>query len=123
MYNNIAATGNHPNEITHGILRALQKSRKPKGPPSNQLPIILLSVLRKILVVCKKNQFKISLCDTHYQAAYRKNRSTTEHVFATKLIIERSISSTDETVYLLLLYMSKVFGNIQRNTLKTSKMS
>ena len=30
MYNNIAATGNHPNEITHGILRALQKSRKPE---------------------------------------------------------------------------------------------
>ena len=25
------------------------------------------------------------------QAAYRKNRSTTEHVFATKLVIERTI--------------------------------
>ena len=51
------------------------------------------------------------------QAAYRKNRSTTEHVFATKLIIERTISSTDETVYLLLLDMSKAFNSIQRNTL------
>ena len=51
------------------------------------------------------------------QAAYRKNRSTTEHVFATKLIIERTISSTDETVYLLLLDMSQAFDSIQRNTL------
>ena len=56
------------------------------------------------------------------QAAYRENRSTTEHVFPTKLIAERTISSTDDTVYLLLLDMSKAFDNIQRNT-KTSKMS
>ena len=33
--NDIAATGKHPNEITHGILRALQKPGKPKGPTSN----------------------------------------------------------------------------------------
>ena len=32
IYNNISATGKHPNEITHGILRALQKPGKPKGP-------------------------------------------------------------------------------------------
>ena len=51
------------------------------------------------------------------QAAYHKNRSTTEHVFATKLIIERRISSRDETVYLLLLDTTKAFDSIQRNTL------
>ena len=51
------------------------------------------------------------------QAACCKNRSTTEPVFATKLIIERTISSTDETVYQLLLDMSKTFDSIQRNTL------
>ena len=32
IYNNIATTGKHPNEITHGILRALQDTGKPKGP-------------------------------------------------------------------------------------------
>ena len=52
-----------------------------------------------------------------FEAANRKNRSTTEHVFATKLTIDRTISSTDETVYLLLLDMSKGFDSIQRNTL------
>ena len=51
IYNDIAATGKHPNEITHGILRALQNPGKPKGLTSNLRPIILLSVLRKILAV------------------------------------------------------------------------
>ena len=46
-----------------------------------------------------------------------KNRSTTEHAFASKLIIERTISSTDETVYLLPLDMSKAFDSTQRNIL------
>ena len=46
-----------------------------------------------------------------------RSRSTTEHAFATKLIIERTISSMDETVSLLLFNMSKAFDSIQRNTL------
>ena len=52
IYNNIAATKKHPDEITHGILRALQKPGKPKGPTSNLRPIIYLYVIRKILAVC-----------------------------------------------------------------------
>ena len=47
MYNKIADTGKYPNEIKHGILRALQKPGNTKGPTSNIRPIILLSVLRK----------------------------------------------------------------------------
>ena len=38
IYNNIEATGKNPNEITHGIWRALQKPEKPKGPTSNLRP-------------------------------------------------------------------------------------
>ena len=117
--NNIAAIGKHTNEITHRILRALQKPGKPKGPTSNLRQIILLSVLRKILAVCIKKRINSRLDSAipMSQAAYRKNSSATEHVFATKLIIETTISSTDETVYLLLLDMSKAFDSIQRNTL------
>ena len=106
------------NEITHGILTALQKPGKPKGPTSNLRPIILLSVLRKILAVCimKRINSRLDFAIPMSQAAHRKNWSTTEYVFATKLIIERTISSTDETVYLLLLDRSKAFDSIQRNT-------
>ena len=51
------------------------------------------------------------------QAADRKNKSRAEHVFATKLITERIILSTDKTVYLLLLDISKAIDSIQTNTL------
>ena len=47
IYNNLASTGDHPNEIDHGILRALQKPGKAKGPPSNLRPIVLLSTYTK----------------------------------------------------------------------------
>ena len=35
IYNNIAATGKHPNEITLIILRGQQESRKPKSLTSH----------------------------------------------------------------------------------------
>ena len=118
IYNSIAATRKHWNEIMHRILRAFPKLGKRKGPTSNLQLIILLFIPRKILAVCIMKRINSRL----YSACH-KNRSTTKFVFATKLIIERTISSTDETVYLLLLDMSKVFNSIQRNTLMTSKMS
>ena len=97
----MAQTSEHPKEITHGLLRALQKPGKKKGPPANLRPIILLSILRKILAICimKRINDRIDAEIPINQAAYRKNRSTTEHVFATKLIIERTITSKNERVF------------------------
>ena len=51
------------------------------------------------------------------QAAYRKGRSTTEHIFSPKMIIERTISARKEAVHLLLLDISKAFDSIRRETL------
>ena len=51
------------------------------------------------------------------QAAYRKGRSTTEHVFSTKLVIERTITSRNETVYLMMYDMSKAFDSVNRTVL------
>ena len=48
ILNSIAKTGQYPAEIKKGILVPLPKPGKPKGPPENCRPIILLSVLRKI---------------------------------------------------------------------------
>ena len=42
------------------------------------------------------------------QAAYRKERSTTEHVF-----FERTINVRNETLHLVLLDMSKIFDSIK----------
>ena len=116
IYNITAATGEHPKELVEGLLCALQKPGKKKGPPENLRPIILLSILRKILAVCMMN--RIGECIDNEippnQAAYRRGRSTTEHVLATKLVIERTISAKNETVHLLMLDMSKAFDSVNR---------
>ena len=109
IYTKIAATGKHPNGIMHGILRALQKLWKPKGATSNLGPIILLSVLRKILVVCIMKLIKSRLDSAIpiSQAAYCKNRSTTEYVFATKLIIEQCHQQMKMCIYSVWQYTEK----------------
>ena len=51
------------------------------------------------------------------QAAYRQGRSTTEHVFATKMLAEKAITSQNYTIYLLMLDMSKAFDTVDRSML------
>ena len=82
---------------------------KLKGPTSNLQTIIRSSVLRKKLSACikKKINLRSGSAIPISRAAYRKNMSTTDHVFA----------STYKTVYLPLLDMNKAFGSMQRNTL------
>ena len=49
------------------------------------------------------------------QAAYRSGHSTTEHVLALKLPIERTLTAKNKTLYVLLLDMSKAFDSIDRD--------
>ena len=51
------------------------------------------------------------------QAAYRKGRSTTEHVFAMKILCEKAITSCDYSTHILLLDMTKAFDTINREHL------
>ena len=46
------------------------------------------------------------------QAAYRTGRSTTEHVFATKLLVEKAATSYNYPIHLLMLDMSKAFETV-----------
>ena len=118
IYNNMAETGDIPKEVTYGILKPLQKPNNAKGPPSNLRPIILLSSIRKILAACMTNSIKDMEAEIPpLQAAYRPNRSTTEHVFTSKLIIERTITARNESARLIMLGISKAFNSINRNQL------
>ena len=119
IYNNMAETGDIPKEVTYGTLKSIQKSNKTKGPPSNLRPIILLSSLCKILPACITNRIKDRLEAEipPLQAACRPNRSTTEHAFASKLTIERTITARNESAHLIMLEMSKAFDSINRNQL------
>ena len=93
VYCNIFETGEHLNEIKLVILKPLQK-------PLNLRPIILLSILKKIFMCRIDDRLDAEISPT--QAAHRKYRSVTEHVFATKMNIERKISVKNQTAHLLL---------------------
>ena len=90
IFNTIARTGTYPEEIKGGILIPLPKLGKKKGPPGNLRPIILLSVLCKILAICMIKRIYSRLNDNIpiTQAAYRGGRSTTELVFTVKTLME-----------------------------------
>ena len=119
IYNEAASSGQHPNELIHGILNALQKPNKTKGPIDHLRPIILLSMLRKILAVCMKSRINDRLHENipPSQAAYRSWRSTTEHVFAAKVLAETAMSSKDNPIFILMLDMSKAFDTVNREIL------
>ena len=51
-FKNMARTGDVREEITKGILFPLLKPERPQGLPSNLRPIILLTMLRKVLTIC-----------------------------------------------------------------------
>ena len=114
IYNNISETGEHPLQLTLDIIMPLQKPGKLKGPVQNLRPITLLSMIRKVLAVCLKKR-TVDKLDAEIplsQAAYRAGRSTTEHVFAAKVLVEKAITSANYPIDLLMLDMLKAFDTI-----------
>ena len=51
------------------------------------------------------------------QAAYRRGRSTTEHVFTMKILCEKAITSCDYSTHIFQLDMTKAFDTINREHL------
>ena len=119
IYNQAAILGIYPAELSEGLLTALQKSKMKIGESNNLRPIILLLTLRKIVAVTMTSRIKdrIEKEIPTTQTAYRSGRSTTEHVFALKVTIERTLTPKDKTLYLIFLDMSKAFDSINRKLL------
>ena len=119
IYNNISETGKHPPVLTLSIVTPIQKPAKPKGPVQNLRPITLLSMIRKVLAVRMKRRIvdKLNAEIPPSQAAYRAGRSTTEHVFAAKVLVEKAITSANYPIHLLMLDMSKAFDTVNQSKL------
>ena len=119
IFNKVAETGEPVTELVLGLLWPLQKLGKSKGLPENLRPIILLSVLRKILTICliDRTWDRLKQHIPPDQAAYQPGRGTTEQVFAIKILAEKAIISQDYNIHLLLLDMSKAFDTINRKIL------
>ena len=119
LLNTIAKTGKYPAEIKSGTLAPIPKPGKKQGPPANLRPIILLSINRKILAICliRRCWDRVSTRIPIAQSAYQSGRSTTEQVFAIKMLAEKATTSSTYNIYLLLLDMSKAFDTVCRNKL------
>lgn len=119
LLNDIAKTGEYPIEIKEGILIPIPKPGKTKGPVGNLRPIILLSMIRKILAICliRRIHDKLNEHIPVSQAAYRGGRSTTELVFTVKTLAEKAITSYSYETFILLLDMSKAFDTVDRGKL------
>ena len=111
LLSEVAETGTYPIELKHGLIIPIQKLGKQKGKAENIRPVILLSILRKLLASCfiKRISDKIDSMIPLSQAAYRRGRSTTEHVFAMKILCEKAMTSCDYSTHILLLDMTKAF--------------
>ena len=115
LLNMTSETGQYPEEIRRGILNPIAKPPK-KDEKVNVRPIILLSVLRKIITIVLMTRCWERM-KTHIplsQAAYQSGRSTTEQVFAIKLLTEKAITSENYDIFLLFLDMSKAFDTVNR---------
>ena len=105
---NIAAeTDDVPNELVQEILCAFQKPGKIVGPPEHLRPIFMR----------ERTIERIDATIPNSQAAYRRGRSTTEHVFAVKILAEKVIASIYYTIYIPLFDMPKAFDTVARKLL------
>ena len=104
--------------INLGNLLLIQKPGKPKGPIANLRPIVLLSTFRKILSIVTLGRIrnKIENYLSASQAGFRPNRSTTDIVFAHKILIAR-IKKYQESFTILGIDLSSAFDTIHRDKL------
>ena len=95
----------------------IAKTWETKRTNSNLRPMILLSMLRKILTVCIMDRVGSTLDHETpiIQAVYRKKMSITEQVVAGKMAIEQTTNARNETLHLVLLNMTKAFEKKRAN--------
>ena len=101
-----------------GILSAIQKVGKPKGPLSSLRPIVLLTALRKVLslITLERSNPKFDSYLSLSQAAYRKGRATPDIVWTHRWLAAKAIRY-DLTINILGLDMSRAFDTISRSRL------
>ena len=102
-------------DLGTGILVALQKPGKLKGPVKNLRPVILLLIIRKVMSNITyeriKPQYENYISPT--QSAYRSNRSTADAVWAHRWIAAKA-QKVNNKVYITGLDMSAAFDTIKR---------
>ena len=99
------------------------EAKQNKKVDENLRPITLLSMLRKILAICWEKVMirKVDAPIRPNWTVCRHGGSATEHVLATTILAQEAITSQCYTIHLLMLDMSKAFGNTRSRWTPTNQ--
>ena len=117
FFNAIQSVGYCPDDMRSGLVVPVYKPGKPLGKPKSYRPIMLLSVVRKVLtsVITKRSTDDITVYVSETQAGFRPGRSTADGVFYTRSLCERALLG-NWTYSVTLLDFSGAFDTIIRTT-------
>ena len=115
--NAVQSVGYCPDDMRSRLVVPVCKPGKPLGKLKSYRPIMLLSVVRKVLtsVLTKRSTDDITVCVSETQAGFRPGRSTTDGVFETRSLCERALLG-NWTHSVTLLDFSGAFDTIIRTT-------
>ena len=105
-------------DINGGLLIALQKPGKKKGPPNNLRPITLLNALRKTLSIITLNRIrpKVESYLSKNQSGFRPERSTADVVWTHRWLAAKTLKE-DVNIKISGIDMSAAFDTINRQKL------
>ena len=105
-------------DINTGVLIAIQKPGKKKGPPNNLRPITLLNSLRKALSIITLNRIRPFVEEylSKSQSGFRPDRSTADVVWTHKWFAAKTLKE-DVIIKISGIDMSAAFDTIDRNQL------
>ena len=115
---NQALEAQQPLSIGHGILILLQKPGKPKGPLSSLRPIVLLTALRKTILLLVLNRIyeKVDAFLGPGQSGFRRGHGTADVVFGYRWLCAMT-QRCKQCADILGLDMSRAFDTIRRDKL------
>ena len=105
-------------DINGGVLIAIQKPGKKKGPPNNLRPITLLNSLRKASSIITLNRIRPQVEEylSKNQSGFRPDRSTADVIWTHRWLAAKTLKE-DTTIKISGIDMSAAFDTINRRHL------
>ncbi|MEW8152430.1 MAG: reverse transcriptase family protein [Candidatus Thiodiazotropha endolucinida] len=117
LFNSILDTGIIPTSWVEGIIIPLYKNKGNSMDPDNYRPITLLSCLGKLFTAVLNNRLNAYLEEyellNENQAGFRKQYSTTDHIFTLHCIIDL-LRFQKRKIYCTFIDFSKAFDSVWR---------
>ena len=115
---NSTFTNHEELDINSGVLIAIPKPDKPKGPPNNLRPITLLNTLRKLLSLITLDIIRPSIEKylSHSQSGFRPERSTSDVVWTHRWLAAKTVTE-NINIKITGIDMSAAFDTINRDIL------